>query len=614
MTLKSVKQFLKFLSLSIVIFACAKQDNLEVAKKNFLLAEDQLAPVYKKNNVPADLQDSYIVVFKDDVAEDEIDSESERMCGGGKAQKERTFKYAVKGFSGRLSAATIEEFRRNPKVKYIEQNQVIKIVAIQESATWGIDRIDQPNLPLSTSYNNFDRTGSTVDVYIFDTGVRSDHIEFGGRVSTGYSAIAGQVETSDGNGHGTHVAGTVGGSIYGVAKGVKLIPVKVLGDNGSGTNAGVIAGLDWAADNHLPGKLAVGNMSLGGGGSTALDDAVRRCVADGIVMAVAAGNDNRDVNNILLPTSPARVQQAITVGASASNDAISTFSNFGSVVDIFAPGTAILSASPSTANSTATLSGTSMAAPHVAGAAALFLEYAPSSTPSQVEAGLKQFAAVGRITGLPTGTANNLLQINFGTVPSLPAPSVPTLSSPANAATNQSLTPTLTWLAATAATSYNLQVSTASNFSSPLINATGITTTSRAISGLANSTTYYWRVGAVNTTGTTWSAIRSFTTAAPLAIPIAPILSSPANLATNVSRTPTMSWGAVTGAATYDIEISTVTANFSTVTFGRTGITARSVRSSQLGSLVAYVWRVRARNAAGIGGPWSAPRSFTTRR
>jgi hypothetical protein len=172
----------------------------------------------------------------------------------------------------------------------------------------------------------------------------------------------------------------------------------------------------------------------------------------------------------------------------------------------------------------------------------------------------------------------------------------------------------LTWLAATAATSYNLQVSTASNFSSPLINATGITTTSRAISGLANSTTYYWRVGAVNTTGTTWSAIRSFTTAAPLAIPIAPILSSPANLATNVSRTPTMSWGAVTGAATYDIEISTVTANFSTVTFGRTGITARSVRSSQLGSLVAYVWRVRARNAAGIGGPWSAPRSFTTRR
>lgn len=612
MTLKSVKQFLKFLSLSIVIFACAKQDNLEVAKKNFLLAEDQLAPVYKKNNVPADLQDSYIVVFKDDVAEDEIDSESERMCGGGKAQKERTFKYAVKGFSGRLSAATIEEFRRNPKVKYIEQNQVIKIVAIQESATWGIDRIDQPNLPLSTSYNNFDRTGSTVDVYIFDTGVRSDHIEFGGRVSTGYSAIAGQVETSDGNGHGTHVAGTVGGSIYGVAKGVKLIPVKVLGDNGSGTNAGVIAGLDWAADNHLPGKLAVGNMSLGGGGSTALDDAVRRCVADGIVMAVAAGNDNRDVNNILLPTSPARVREAITVGSTTSADARSSFSNYGSVVDIFAPGTEILSASPSTANSTATLSGTSMAAPHVAGAAALFLEYAPGSTPAQVETELKRFSAVGRITGIPAGTVNNLLQINFGTVPLLPAP---TLSSPANAATNISTAPTLSWAPVTAATSYSLQYSTSLNFTSNVTLILSVTATSRVISGLANSTTYYWRVSSTSSTGTTsdWSATRSFTTAAPLAIPVAPTLSAPANAATNVTRTPTMSWNAVTGAATYEIQISTVN-TFATVAFGRTGLTARSIRvSPQLGSRIAYFWRVRAVNAAGTG-PWSTVRSFTTRQ
>ncbi len=612
MNLKTVQQFLKFFTLSLILAACAKQENLEIAKKNFTLGEDQLAPVYMKNNVPPDLQDSYIVVFNDDVPESEIDGESEKMCGSSNSKKERTFKHVIKGFTGRLTPAAVEEFRKNPRVKYIEQNQVVKIVATQTNPTWGLDRIDQPDLGSPGTYT-YSKTGSTVDAYIFDTGVRSDHVEFSGRIRTGYSAIPAELTSEDLNGHGTHVAGTVGGTVYGVAKGVSIIPVKVLDATGSGTFDGVIAGLDWAVGNHTT-KPAVGNMSLGGGASTALDDAVRRCVADGIVMAVAAGNDNRDVNNALLPTSPARVREAITVGSTTSTDARSSFSNYGSVVDIFAPGSAILSASYLSTTGTATLSGTSMASPHVAGAAALFLEYAPGSTPSQVEAGLKQFAAVGRITGLPTGTANNLLQINFGTVPSLPAPSVPTLSSPANAATNQSLTPTLTWLAATAATTYNLQVSTASNFASPFINATGITTTSRAISGLANSTTYYWRVSSTNTTSTSaWSAVRSFTTAAPLAIPVAPTLSSPANLATNVSRTPTMSWNAVTGAATYEIQISTDAIGFSTLAFGRTGLTARSIRvSPQLGSRTVYYWKVRAVNAAGTG-PWSTVRSFTTR-
>ncbi len=612
MNLKTVQQYLKFFTLSLILAACAKQENLEIAKKNFTLGEDQLAPVYMKNNVPPDLQDSYIVVFNDDVPESEIDGESEKMCGSSNSKKERTFKHVIKGFTGRLTPAAVEEFRKNPRVKYIEQNQVVKIVATQTNPTWGLDRIDQPDLGSPGTYT-YSKTGSTVDAYIFDTGVRSDHVEFSGRIRTGYSAIPAELTSEDLNGHGTHVAGTVGGTVYGVAKGVSIIPVKVLDATGSGTFDGVIAGLDWAVGNHTT-KPAVGNMSLGGGASTALDDAVRRCVADGIVMAVAAGNDNRDVNNALLPTSPARVREAITVGSTTSTDARSSFSNYGSVVDIFAPGSAILSASYLSTTGTATLSGTSMASPHVAGAAALFLEYAPGSTPSQVEAGLKQFAAVGRITGLPTGTANNLLQINFGTVPSLPAPSVPTLSSPTNGATNQSLTPTLTWLAATAATSYNLQVSTASNFSSPLINATGITTTSRAISGLANSTTYYWRVSSTNTTSTSaWSAVRSFTTAAPLAIPVAPTLSSPANLATNVSRTPTMSWNAVTGAATYEIQISTDAIGFSTLAFGRTGLTARSIRvSPQLGSRTVYYWKVRAVNAAGTG-PWSTVRSFTTR-
>jgi subtilisin family serine protease len=608
MTSKTIQQYLKFLILSVILAACAKQENLEFAKKNFTLSEDQLAPVYKSNNVPADLQDSYIVVFKDDVLDNEIDGESDKMCGNASAKKERTFKHAIKGFTGRLTPAAIEEFRRNPKVKYIEQNQVIKLVATQTAATWGIDRVDQANLPLSTTYT-YNSTGSTVTAYIFDTGVRSDHAEFGGRVTGGFSAVATEPTPEDGNGHGTHVAGTVGGTTYGIAKSINIVPVKVLSATGSGTNAGVIAGLDWAVAHHATGIPAVGNMSLGGGISTALDDAVRRCVNDGIVMAVAAGNSNLDAST----ASPARVQQAITVGSTTNTDAKSSFSNFGSLVDIHAPGSSITSAWFTSSTALNTISGTSMAAPHVAGAAALYLEYAPGATPAQVESALKQYAAVGRITGLPAGTVNNLLQINFGTVPSLPAPSVPTLSAPANAATNVSVAPTLSWAAATAATSYNLEYSTSSTFASNVTTITGITATSRAISGLANSTTYYWRVSSTNSTSTSApSAVRSFTTVAPLAIPVAPTLSAPANAATNVTRTPTMSWNAVTGATTYEIQISTVN-TFATVAFGRTGLTARSIRvTPQLGSRTGYFWRVRAVNAAGTG-PWSTVRSFTTR-
>jgi subtilisin family serine protease len=609
MTLKSIQRIFKFLSLILIVAACAKDEGLVSRKKNFTISEDQLAPVYKANNVPADLQDSYIVVFKDDVAESEIDGESERMCGNSSAKKERTFKHAVKGFSGRLTAAAIEEFRRNPKVKYIEQNQVVSLVATQNNATWGLDRIDQANLPLSTNYT-YNTTGSTITAYIFDTGVRSDHVEFGGRVTGGFSAIAAEPTPEDGNGHGTHVAGTVGGSTYGVAKAVKIIPVKVLSATGSGTNAGVIAGLDWAVLNHEAGVPSVGNMSLGGGVSTALDDAVRRCITDGIVMAVAAGNSNVNASN----SSPARVAEAITVGSTTSLDARSSFSNFGSIVDIFAPGSSITSAWYTSSTNLNTISGTSMASPHVAGAAALFLEFAPGSTTAQVETGLKNAAARGRISGIPTGTTDALLQINFGTTPSLPTPSVPTLSSPANLATNVAIAPTLSWAAASAAGTYNLQVSTSNTFASTVIDLTGLAATSRAISGLANSTTYFWRVSATNTTGTSaWSVVSSFTTVAPLAIPVAPTLSSPANLATNVTRTPTMSWNAVTGAATYEIQIST-TNTFSAVTFGRTGLTARSIRvSPQLGSRTAYFWRVRAVNTAGTG-PWSAVRSFTTRQ
>jgi subtilisin family serine protease len=217
MTVHPYSLLARLLVMTVFVAACSKdkQETVEpTSKKNLLLSEDHLAPVFKKNDVPADLQDSYIVVFNDDVPESEIDGESTRMCGSAKSSKEHTYKYAVKGFSTRLTATAIEEFRRNPKVKYIEQNQEVSIVATQNGATWGLDRVDQENLPLSTTYT-YNTNGSTVTAYIFDTGVRTLHAEFGTRVIQGFSAVSTEATTEDGNGHGTHVAGTVGGTVYG---------------------------------------------------------------------------------------------------------------------------------------------------------------------------------------------------------------------------------------------------------------------------------------------------------------------------------------------------------------------------------------------------------------
>lgn len=307
---------------------------------------------------------------------------------------------SVNGYETKLSAAQAKRLAADPAVAYVEQNQVVSLLATQNNATWGLDRIDQRNRPLSTTYT-YPVTASNVTAYIIDTGIRYSHNDFGGRARAGYDAVgSGGVDC---NGHGTHVAGTVGGTTYGVAKQVKLVGVRVLNCSGSGTTAGVIAGVNYVTQNAV--KPAVANMSLGGGVSTTLDNAVANSIASGVTYALAAGNSNANACN----SSPARVASAITVGATTSTDARASYSNYGTCLDIFAPGSSITSDWYNSNTATNTISGTSMASPHVAGAAALVLSRNPSLTPAQVRDSLVNNATTGVVTSPGTGSPNRLL-------------------------------------------------------------------------------------------------------------------------------------------------------------------------------------------------------------
>ena len=584
------------LSLSGLLLSCSKQITEPSAENT-----SSSASLSSASEINAVIPDAYLVIFRDNVSD--VDRQVQQMGQALGIRAKYVYKNVVKGFAATLPAQALAALQQNPLVRYIEPDQVMKLSATQSPATWGIDRVDQQSLPLSSSYT-YSSDGSTVDAYVFDTGIWLTHDQFGGRAVAGYDAFGGN--TVDQNGHGTHVSGTIGGSTYGLAKNIRLISVRVLDANGSGSTSGVVAGLDWAANNHSS-KLAVGNMSLGGGASSTLDNAVRNCVADGIVMCVAAGNSAADASNY----SPARVAEAITVGATNSSDVFASFSNYGSIVDILAPGVSITSSWYGSNSSTNTISGTSMATPHVCGVAALYLEANPGATPADVSLGLKGVATSGAISSVPSNTVNLLLYSVFGPPP--PPPAAPTLSSPADLQTAVPTSTTLAWNAVTDASTYTLQVATENTFASPVINRSGVATTSSSVTGLLGTTTYYWRVRGINSGGNgEWSAVWSFTTAE--VIPLqAPVLNLPGDGAVGVSLPARLSWLSVSGAATYQVQVST-SSLFTSLASNKTGITATSVNVGGLKRNMPYYWRVRAVDATNTTSAWSSTRSFTSSR
>ncbi|MGP3755811.1 Serine protease, subtilisin family [Streptomyces sp. LamerLS-316] len=343
---------------------------------------------------------SYIVMLDQKADKAELAKEY-----GGKLQ--RNYKSAINGFSASgLSETEAKRLAADPAVSKVVQNKKFHIDATQDNPpSWGLDRIDQTETAGDDAYTYPDAAGGDVTAYVIDTGVRVTHNDFEGRATSGFDAVDNDDDADDGNGHGTHVAGTIAGASHGVAKKAKIVAVRVLDDAGSGTTEQVVAGIDWVTENHEGPSVA--NMSLGGSADPALDAAVQKAIASGVTFAVAAGNESSDAGE----GSPSRVPEAITVASSTVDDEQSSFSNFGSVVDIYAPGSDITSAWNDSDDATNTISGTSMATPHVVGAAAVYLGGHPDATPEEVATALTDGATPDAISNATEGTANKLLKV-----------------------------------------------------------------------------------------------------------------------------------------------------------------------------------------------------------
>jgi subtilisin family serine protease len=415
-----------------------------------------------------------------------------------------TYTHALSGYAVRMSDAQARQLSADPAVASVEQDGYVYASATEAPApSWGLDRLDQRDLPLDNSYTSAG-DGTGVTAYIIDTGIRVTNADFAGRASIGFDAIGDGQNGNDCNGHGTHVAGTVGGTNYGVAKAVSLVAVRVLNCSGSGSYSQVIAGVDWVTANHAASSVA--NMSLGGGPSTALDTAVTNSVAAGVTYAIAAGNSNAKACNY----SPARAPNAITVGATTSTDARASYSNYGTCVDLFAPGSGITSDWNTGDNATNTISGTSMATPHVTGSAALYLGDHPGASPAAVTAGLLAAATTGHVSGAGSGSPNLLDYVGSTaappptttttttttTPPASTAPAAPKLSG----AAGKSLV-ALKWTVpadgGSAITGYRVYRSTSPTTGFTLRSAVGVTT-SFTDTAVVRRTKYYYRVTAVN--------------------------------------------------------------------------------------------------------------------
>ena len=414
----------------------------------------------------------------------------------------RTFVNVFNGAVLDIPAQALAGLIKNPNVLSVEQDSVV--TASQTNAPWGLDRLDQRALPLSTTYSA-PTEAINVRAFIIDTGINKTHVDFGSRVVSGFDAISsGGDGSNDCNGHGTHVAGTVGGTTYGVAKGVTLVPVRVLDCNGSGAWSGVIAGLDWVASQHQAGQLDVTNMSLGGGASSALDTAVNNAITRGVTVVVAAGNSNANACNY----SPARVSAAITVAASDRSDIRASFSNYGSCVDVFAPGVGIASTWIGATTATNTISGTSMASPHVAGLAALTLQLNGALTPAQVASAIATNATTGIITSAGTNSPNRLVFIDSNSVPITTPTTIPAVSSvpatpsaPVATARSKALSATWSIPADGGSPITNQTIRVFSGTSLIKTSTTTATATSLTVTGLRNGFSYTVTVSATNANG-----------------------------------------------------------------------------------------------------------------
>ncbi|MFM7755719.1 MAG: S8 family serine peptidase [Actinomycetota bacterium] len=501
------------------------------------------------------------------------------------------------GVAVELPASAAQALSRNPRVSLVEPEGVVTVADSQSPVTWGLDRVDQRQLPLNSIYDYPPSPGAGVEIHIIDTGILSTHTDLSGRVRQGFDAFGGNTE--DCNGHGTHVAGTTAGTTYGLAKQATVVAVRVLGCNGSGATSGVIAGMDWVAANAV--KPAVANMSLGGGADVTMDQAVDRLVAAGVTVVVAAGNSNANACN----SSPARAASAITVGATTNTDARSSFSNYGTCLDIFAPGSSITSAWYTSTTATNTISGTSMASPHVAGAAAVLLGQKRSATPAQVTADIIGAATTGVVTSPGTGSPNRLLY-------SSPDPSTPqalAISTTSLPAGRVGVSYSQTLQASGGAAPYSWTVTGLDTANSGLS-----ASTAGVISGTPRvATTYTLNVSVTDsaTPPVTISTSMTLTVQPPSVVPGAFNKLSPANGTTGVSRTSlALSWQASAGAVSYQVCLNTTT--FCS-TWSNVGSSTTAVASS-LRSRTVYYWQVRAVNADGTtvadSGTWWR---FTTR-